>query len=78
MIALDLKGLAVSSGAACSSGVSEPSHVLEAMGLSPEQARSSLRFSLHRQTREEEIDQAIELVSSQVARVRELSVAAVR
>ena len=78
VIALDLKGLAVSSGAACSSGVSEPSHVLEAMGLSPEQARSSLRFSLHRQTREEEIDQAIELVSSQVARVRELSVAAVR
>ena len=78
VIALDLKGLAVSSGAACSSGVSEPSHVLEAMGLSPEQARSSLRFSLHRQTREEEIDQAIELVSTQVARVRELSAVAVR
>jgi cysteine desulfurase len=78
VIALDLKGLAVSSGAACSSGVSEPSHVLEAMGLCPEQARSSLRFSLHRQTREEEIDQAIELVSSQVARVRELSAVAVR
>jgi cysteine desulfurase len=78
VIALDLKGLAVSSGAACSSGVSEPSHVLEAMGLSPEQARSSLRFSLHRETREEEIDQAIELVSSQVARVRELSAVAVR
>ena len=73
MIALDLKGLAVSSGAACSSGASEPSHVLEAMGLSPERARSSLRLSLHRQTTEEEIDRAIELVSSQVARLRQVS-----
>jgi cysteine desulfurase len=73
VIALDLKGLAVSSGAACSSGASEPSHVLEAMGLSPERARGSVRFSLHRQTTEEEIDLAIELVSSQVARLRELS-----
>jgi cysteine desulfurase len=74
VIALDLKGLAVSSGAACSSGANEPSHVLEAMGLSADRARSSLRFSLHRGTREEEIDRAIELVTSQVARMRELSV----
>ena len=73
VIALDLKGLAVSSGAACSSGANEPSHVLLAMGLSTDRARSSLRFSLHRQTTEEEIDRAIELVSSQVARLRELS-----
>jgi cysteine desulfurase len=73
VIALDLKGLAVSSGAACSSGANEPSHVLQAMGLSPDRARSSLRFSLHRQTTEEEIDRAIELVSSQVARLREIS-----
>lgn len=73
VIALDLKGLAVSSGAACSSGASEPSHVLQAMGLSPSQARSSVRFSLHRQTTEEEIDRAIELVAAQVARLRELS-----
>ena len=78
VIALDLKGLAVSSGAACSSGASEPSHVLEAMGLSTDQARSSLRFSLHRQTTEEEIDRAIELVSSQVGRLRELSAVTVR
>jgi cysteine desulfurase len=74
VIALDLKGLAVSSGAACSSGANEPSHVLEAMGLSAQRARSSLRFSLHRGTSEEEIDRAIELVTSQVARMRELSV----
>src|SRR6202167_5714266 len=78
VIALDLKGLAVSSGAACSSGASEPSHVLEAMGLSPERARSSLRMSLHRQTTEEEIDRAIELVSSQVTRLREVSAVTVR
>jgi cysteine desulfurase len=73
-IALDLKGLAVSSGAACSSGANEPSHVLEAMGVTRDRARSSLRFSLHRGTSEEEIDRAIELVTSQVARMRELSV----
>jgi cysteine desulfurase len=72
VIALDLKGLAVSSGAACSSGASEPSHVLEAMGLSASQARSSVRFSLHRQTTEEEVDRAIGLVSSQVVRAREI------
>jgi cysteine desulfurase len=74
VIALDLKGLAVSSGAACSSGANEPSHVLEAMGVSADRARSSLRFSLHRGTSEEEIDRAIELVTSQVVRMRELAV----
>src|SRR3984885_2968557 len=68
VIALDLKGLAVGSGAAGSSGASEPSHVLLAMGLSAEQARASVRFSLHRMTSEEEVDRAIELVSAQVAR----------
>jgi cysteine desulfurase len=78
VIALDLKGLAVSSGAACSSGASEPSHVLEAMGLPAARARASVRFSLHRQTSEEEVDRAIELVSSQVARLRELSAVGVR
>ncbi|MGC2398336.1 MAG: cysteine desulfurase family protein [Acidobacteriaceae bacterium] len=72
VIALDLKGLAVSSGAACSSGASEPSHVLGAMGLSPSQARGSVRFSLHGRTTEEEVDRAIELVAAHVARVREL------
>ncbi len=78
VIALDLKGLAASSGAACSSGASEPSHVLEAMGLSAERARASLRLSLNRQTTEEEIDAAISLVTAQVARLREVSAVAVR
>jgi cysteine desulfurase len=73
VIGLDLKGLAVSSGAACSSGASEPSHVLQAMGLPIERARASLRFSLHRQTTADDIDRAIELVATQVARLRELS-----
>jgi cysteine desulfurase len=73
VIGLDLKGLAVSSGAACSSGASEPSHVLEAMGLPVERARGSLRFSLHRQTSAEEIDRTIALVSMQVTKLRELS-----
>jgi len=73
VIALDLKGLAVSTGAACSSGAIEPSHVLIAMGLRPEQARASIRFSLGKQTTESDIDFALALVPETVARLRELS-----
>lgn len=73
VIALDLKGLAVSTGAACSSGAIEPSHVLVAMGLSPEQARASIRFSLGKQTIAEDIDFALALVPETVAHLRELS-----
>jgi cysteine desulfurase len=73
VIALDLKGLAVSTGAACSSGAIEPSHVLIAMGLTPDRARASLRFSLGKQTTPEEIDYALALVPDTVARLRELS-----
>lgn len=72
-IALDLKGLAVSTGAACSSGAIEPSHVLLAMGLRPQQARSSIRFSLGKQTTEDDIDFALGLVPETVARLREIS-----
>ncbi len=77
VIALDLQGLAVSSGAACSSGANEPSHVLQAMGLSKERARASLRISLHRLTTEDEIDVALELVASRVSRLRAISAAMV-
>src|SRR5207245_11305937 len=73
VIALDLKGLSVSTGAACSSGAIEPSHVLTAMGLLPAQARASLRFSLGKLNTAEDIDLAIELLPETVARLRELS-----
>jgi len=73
VIALDLKGLAVSTGAACSSGAIEPSHVLTAMGLRPEQARGSLRFSLGKQSTSEDVEFALSLVPQTVARLRELS-----
>ena len=73
VIALDLKGLAVSSGAACSSGALEPSHVLTAMGLSPDRARASLRFSLGKQNTAEDIDFALSLVPQTVEHLRELS-----
>jgi cysteine desulfurase len=73
VIALDLKGLAVSTGSACSSGAIEPSHVLMAMGLPPGRARASIRFSLGKQTTEQDIDFALGLVSDGVARLRAIS-----
>jgi len=73
VIALDLKGLAVSTGAACSSGAIEPSHVLIAMGLRPEQARGSIRFSLGKQTTQADVDFALNLIPGTVSRLRELS-----
>src|SRR5271156_6840257 len=73
VISLDLKGLAVSTGAACSSGAIEPSHVLVAMGLRSDRARASIRFSVGKQNTEEEIDIALALVPETVARLRELS-----
>lgn len=77
VIALDLKGLAVSTGAACSSGAIEPSHVLTAMGMSADRARASIRFSLGQQNTMEEVQFAIGLVGETVARLRELSPKAV-
>ncbi len=73
VIALDLKGLAISTGAACSSGAIEPSHVLTAMGLRPERARASLRFSLGKQNTAEDVDFALSVLPEAVARLRELS-----
>jgi cysteine desulfurase len=73
VIALDLKGLAVSTGAACSSGAIEPSHVLTAMGLRADRARASLRFSLGKQNTAEDVDFATQLVPASVERLRELS-----
>jgi cysteine desulfurase len=73
LIALDLKGLACSTGAACSSGAVEPSHVLTAIGLPPEEARASLRFSLGRHTTNEDFVFALQVVPAAVEQLRELS-----
>jgi cysteine desulfurase len=73
VIALDLKGLAVSSGAACSSGAIEPSHVLLAMGVPHQRARASIRVSLGKQTTQEDVDFAARVIPETVARLREIS-----
>ena len=73
VIALDLKGLSVSTGAACSSGAIEPSHVLTAMGLRSDRARASIRFSLGKQNTAEDGEVAVQLVPEAVERLRELS-----
>lgn len=73
VIALDLKGLAVSGGSACHSGATEPSHVLLSMGLDKQRARSSLRFSLLKTATVDDIDYALEIVPTAVERLRALS-----
>jgi cysteine desulfurase len=73
VIALDLKGLAVSGGSACASGAAEPSHVLTAMGHSPERARASIRFSLTKLNTQQDIDDALEIIPAAVSRLRELA-----
>jgi cysteine desulfurase len=73
VIALDLRGFAVSSGSACSSGAVEPSHVLTAIGLAPESARSSLRFSLGRSNTVEQVDALIDAVEDAVSHLRKIS-----
>jgi cysteine desulfurase len=73
VIALDLKGLAVSGGSACMSGATEPSHVLLAMGNVSNRARASLRFSLTKLNTEADVDAALELVPAAVSRLRELA-----
>jgi cysteine desulfurase len=73
VISLDLRGFAVSSGSACSSGAVEPSHVLLAMGLATERARASVRFSLGASNTEEQVDALIEAVAQSAAQLRKLS-----
>jgi cysteine desulfurase len=73
VIALDLRGVACSTGAACSSGSVEPSHVLTAIGLRPEQARSSLRFSLGRFNTDADVDTALEILPAVAERLRAVS-----
>ena len=73
VIALDLKGIAASTGSACSSGSLEPSHVLTAIGKTPDERHGSLRFSLSSMTTEEDVDYVLEALPHIVARLRELS-----
>lgn len=73
LLALDGKGIAVSSGSACTSGTLEPSHVLLAMGISPEIAHGSIRFSLGRETTEKEIDYVLEVLPGIIKKLRKMA-----
>ncbi|HYR41995.1 MAG TPA: cysteine desulfurase NifS [Terriglobia bacterium] len=73
VISLDLKGVAVSTGSACSSGSLEPSHVLTAIGKTPDEAHGSLRFSLSSMTTQEDVDYVAGLLPGIVERLRDLS-----
>jgi cysteine desulfurase len=70
LIALDLEGVAVSTGAACAAGGIEPSHVLRAMGQPPERVQSSLRLSLGRGTSDTDVARAADVIATVVARMR--------
>ncbi len=73
LIALDLEGVAVSTGSACSSGTLEPSHVLRAMGFPAHRAQNSLRFSLGMFSTDAEVDQVVAILPSIVEKLRSLT-----
>ena len=73
MLQLDLEGFAASSGSACSTGSTEPSHVLSAMGLDPDTAHSTLRLSLGQTNTEEQIESIAGTIEDITARLRALS-----
>ncbi|MCI0487235.1 MAG: cysteine desulfurase NifS [Blastocatellia bacterium] len=73
LIALDLKGVAASTGSACASGSLEPSHVLRACKLTEEEVRGSMRFSLSAYTTHEEIDYAVDMLEETIARLRQIT-----
>jgi cysteine desulfurase len=78
LIALDLEGIGVSTGSACSSGTLEPSHVLRAMGFGPSRTQSSLRFSLGTSTSEADIDRVLAVLPRLVTKLRSLTRAPAR
>lgn len=73
LLNLDMKGIAASSGSACTSGSLEPSHVLTAMGIPHEVAHGSVRFSLGRENTEEDVDYVVEVLVETIARLRDMS-----
>ena len=73
ILSLDMKGIAVSSGSACTSGSLEPSHVLKAMGVDPAIAQGSIRFSLGKDNTEEDINYVLEVLPEIIARLRAMS-----
>jgi cysteine desulfurase len=73
LLSLDLEGISASTGSACSSASLEPSHVLLALGLSPEQAHGSLRFTLGRENTEADVERVLEVLPGIVARLRAMS-----
>ncbi|HWA94549.1 MAG TPA: cysteine desulfurase family protein [Terracidiphilus sp.] len=73
VIALDLKGVAVSGGSACHSGATEPSHVLMAMGVNKTRARASIRFSMLKTVTKQEIESVLQIVPEAVAKLRAMS-----
>ena len=73
ILSLDLKGVMVSSGSACTSGATEPSHVLKAMGVPPEMAQGSVRFSFGRSNKEDDVEYVVDILAQEVRRLREIS-----
>jgi cysteine desulfurase len=73
ILSLDMKGIAVSSGSACTAGSIEPSHVLRAMGVPPELAQTAIRFSLGKGNSVEDIDYCLEVLPEVVKRLRQMS-----
>ena len=73
LLNLDMQGIAASSGSACTSGSLEPSHVIMALGYPEERAHSSIRFTIGRYTKEEEINRLIEVLPPIVEKLRKMS-----
>jgi len=73
LLKLDGKGICASSGSACTSSILEPSHVLTAMGIPPDVAHSSLRFTLGRENTEDDVDYVLEVLSDIVKELRLMS-----
>jgi cysteine desulfurase len=78
LIALDLEGIAVSTGSACSSGTLEPSHVLKAMGFPAHRTQNSIRFSLGTSNSEADVDRVIAVLPGLVEKLRHLTRTPVR